>query len=58
MKRDQVLEQILKKWRKYETPDNLPPPGAPFNISSGGQQIILRTMRKQAKTIKGDWSMT
>ncbi|XP_061746720.1 uncharacterized protein LOC133545299 isoform X6 [Nerophis ophidion] len=45
---------IIRKWKTYKTTDNLPRSGAPRKISSRGVKVIMRTVSKNPRTIRGD----
>ncbi|XP_061747140.1 uncharacterized protein LOC133545498 [Nerophis ophidion] len=45
---------IIRKWKTYKTTDNLPRSGAPRKISSCGVKVIMKTVGKNPRTIRGD----
>ncbi|CAJ0958522.1 unnamed protein product [Ranitomeya imitator] len=45
---------IIRKWKTYETTDNLPRSGAPRKIPPRGVRMITRTVSKNPRTTRGD----
>ncbi len=45
---------IIRKWKTYQTTDNLPRSGAPRKISPRGVKMITRTVSKNPRTTRGD----
>ncbi len=45
---------IIRKWKTYQTTDNLARSGAPRKISPRGVKMITRTVSKNPRTTRGD----
>ena len=55
--KETTVGAIVRKWKKYKMTVNRPRSGAPCKISPGGVSLIMRKVRNQPKTTRGNLLM-
>ncbi|KAI4874910.1 hypothetical protein NFI96_003971 [Prochilodus magdalenae] len=52
--KETTVGDMVRKWKKYKMTVNQPRSGAPCKISPGGVSLIMRKVRNQPKTTRGE----